>query len=417
MDVIKSLLFVALCGLLTACPGSSSSSGTTNKASGNSSACTSQAIANEKIVRWKNGKISRIVFKKTGENLDRFLEKHTGEIAMVEDNFRIQRPVTPETFELKSLARPAINWGVDMIRAKDLWDKNVYGDGVVVAIVDSGIDRDHPQLKNQIYSNPKEIENGLDDDGNGLVDDIHGYDFVANSKDLFDTTGHGTHVAGIIAADHVNGPMRGLAPNAKLLVYDFFGPEGEGSIFDSIKALRAAASVGAKVINASWGGAGCSLTLKGVIQELARQDILFVAAAGNGNSQGVGENIDVIPTYPASFVVENIMAIGAMSSDEYTAGFSNYGKKVALVAPGMGIISTYPGGNYLSMDGTSMATPFVVGAAALLRSAFPQAKATEIKDAMIATVKEGPYPVASRGSLDVSAAYDYLNNKFSNPLR
>jgi subtilisin family serine protease len=414
MDVIKSLAFLALCGILTACPGSGGGNSPVNKATGEN-ACTAQALKNEKIVRWKNGKISRIVFKKIEGSFEQFLKNHEGEIEMTEDNFIIRRPVMPEDFQLKSLANPKINWGVDMIRAKDLWDKNIYGDGVVVATVDSGVDRDHPQLQNQFYTNPGEIDgNKIDDDGNGLVDDIHGYDFIANSNELFDTTGHGTHVAGIIAADHVNGPMRGVAPHAKLLVYDFFGPEGEGTIYDSVKALRAAASVGAKVINASWGGAGCSLTLKSVIQELAKQDILFIAAAGNGDSRGVGENIDVIPTYPASFVVENLMAVGAMSSDEATAGFSNYGKKVALVAPGMGIISTYPGGLYYTMDGTSMATPFAVGAAALLRSAFPQAKAIEIKAAMMATTKQGPYPVATRGSLDVSAAYDYL--KSTTPL-
>lgn len=405
MDVVKLFALVLFCSLLTACPSMGSKSNDNNKAT---SVCVNEAISNEKIVRWKNGKISRLVLKDVNGAAERYREKYSDQIESMEDNYRISRPVV-NPLALSTFRVASINWGADEINAPELWNKNVYGDGVVVATVDSGIDMTHPQLRNQMYKNPGEIAgNGIDDDGNGLIDDVSGYDYTSNQGALSDTTGHGTHVAGIIAADHVNGPMRGVAPHAKLIVYDFFGNSGDGSVFNAIKALRAASAMGAKVINASWGGPGCSLALKSEIEALSRKDILFIVAAGNDNW-----NIDYTPAYPAAFSsVSGQITVGAMTSDELTAGFSNYGKKVHLMAPGESIISTWPGNKYQNEDGTSMAAPFVTGSAVLLRSAFPKATAIDIKAAILASVKSGPYPVATKGSIDVAAAYEVLADQF-----
>lgn len=418
MDVKKLFALACASAVLTACDPTAPFTDTSNKASfDGENACAYASVKNEKIVRWKDGRISRIVLKDKKGTYEKFLGRYGSEIVTVEDNFKIQRPA-PDLFELRTTAKsPVANWGFDRIKAQDLHNKNIFGDGVIVAIVDSGLSTTHPQLKDQLAVNPDEIPgNGIDDDGNGLIDDVNGYDFTSSSGKILDTSGHGTHVAGIIAADPSKGSIKGVAPGSKLLIYDFFDANGDGTIFDAIKALRVAANKGAKVINASWGGPSCSSSLKAVINELEEQDVLFVTAAGNGDQFNVGENIDEKPTYPASYSNSNLISVGAMTVDGLTAGFSNFGQKVHIVAPGVSIYSTYPPKTYLSDSGTSMATPFVVGAAALLRSAFPQANAAEIKEAILSSAVDGPYPVLTRGELNVSAAYDHLAQKFQSRL-
>lgn len=405
MDVVRLFFSCIFAVTLVACAKSSKEGEGQSKAAG--AGCPDLALQKEKIVRFKNGRVSRIVLKQKGQ-LEDYVDKHKNEIDFVEDNYKVYIP-KDQSLELMGWGSP-LNWGTTSMQADKLWTKNIYGQGVIVAVIDSGIDRTHPQLRNQLYINPKEVENGVDDDGNGLIDDINGYDFTADSGSLFDTTGHGTHVSGIIAADNSQGSVKGVAPQSKILVYDFFGPNGEGSVFDAIKALKYAADAGAKVINASWGGPGCSLALKSAIDDLSNKNILFVAAAGNE-----GQNIDTSPSYPAAFKALAQITVGAMTEERYTAGFSNYGNLVHLVAPGAGIISTVPGGGQAAIkseNGTSMATPFVSGAAALLMSAFPQAKASEIKNAILQSVEAGPYPVFSRGSLDVHAAYLKLREMY-----
>lgn len=403
MDVTKRLFLALIISAFTfACSERSSSNSSFEKISGVN--CDGMVVKNENILRWKNGKISRVKFRDSKARKT-YLNKYKDRIVAVEDNFRIERP-KPMGVDLLATGG-GLNWGMKLINAEKLWNKNVLGTGVVVAIIDSGIDTRHAQLADQLYSNPAEILNGIDDDNNGLIDDIHGYDFTSQSGGLSDNTGHGTHVAGVIAADPSKGPVTGVAPKSQLLMYDFFGQNQDGTVFDAIRGIRAAVGAGAKVINASWGGPGCSSSLKAELDQLAAHDVLFIAAAGNE-----GRNIDSYPSFPAAFNTYTQITVGAMTYDEYTAGFSNYGKRVDLVAPGVGIVSTYPGNNYQYMDGTSMATPFVAGAAALLRSAFPQAKAIDIKNALISSAKAGFYPVKSRGSLDVEAAYAVLEKQF-----
>lgn len=415
MDVTKRLFTaITFAFLLSSCSDKASNTDTFNKTS--DPGCSNLAVKNENILRWKNGKISRLLFRNKKAR-EEYLKKHAENIVAVEDNFRIQNP---EPFSLSASGHVGdLNWGMKTIKAELLWNKNILGNGVVVAIIDSGIDTKHPQLKNQLYTIPGEIENGIDDDENGLVDDVHGYDFISQSGNLYDSSGHGTHIAGIIAAEHSLGDVTGVAPQAKLLMYDFFGSQEDGkdgTVFDAIRAIRVATQAGAKIINASWGGEGCSSALKLEIDSLAAKDVLFVTAAGNGDQNGVGFDLNTRPSYPASFSSATQITVGAMTFDEYTAGFSNYGSKVDLVAPGVNIISTFPGNRYVDMAGTSMATPFVVGSAALLWSAFPQAKALDIKKALLSSTQSGFYPVKTRGSLDVAAAHVLLEEQFPSPV-
>lgn len=407
MDVRGLFLSLILClsFFLSAC---NDPEATTDLEKATDDICAGQSVSHQKIIHWKDGRFTRHKLQKMKSGqFERFVESNIEKIDYIENDFRISKP-QPGSISLLSWGGYA-NWGVDAIAAKKLWDQNILGQDVLVAIIDSGIDTNHPQLINQLYINPREVENGIDDDGNGMIDDIHGYDFPNQSGDLYDGTGHGTHVSGIVAADHSTGSIKGVAPKAKLIVFDFFDDDGGGSVFDAIAAIRAAQARGARVINASWGGPSCSRSLKDVLDELSRRNILFVTAAGNESL-----NIDRSPMYPAAHNTALQITVGAMTADGSTAGFSNTGKLVHLVAPGADILSTYPLPDVTAVEhGTSMAAPFVSGAAALLWSAYPNATATQIKSALITSVIPGPYPVLSRGSLDVNAAHEALKQIMS----
>lgn len=395
----RSLLFSLLVTSITACGSRDKNDDGLTKTGVD---CTNSSVTNEKIIRWKNGRFTTF---KAGKDdavmVSAFMAKNKDKIDFIEDNFIIYAP-KGDSIQARGWGG-SDTWGVDFTRASELWDQGIKGDGVVVAVIDSGIDANHSQLASQLFSNPNETLNGIDDDGNGYIDDVHGYDFTSNSGDLQDTSGHGTHVAGIIAASHGSGDIKGMAPNAKLLVYDFFTENGEGTVSDAIIAIQLAAQAGAKVINASWGGPSCSRSLNSVIDSLSNKNVLFVSAAGNESL-----NIDFTPAYPAAYEAFNHITVAAITYDEFTAGFSNYGEKVNLAAPGVNILSTYPDNSQEYESGTSMAAPFVSGAVALLWSAFPDAKAQDIKKAVTTAVREGSYPVKSRGALDVAAAYEYL---------
>ncbi len=402
MDV--RALMVCLLLALSACGSSTPPEEPLTKAADE---CEGEVLSNQKIIRWNDGRFTKHkLSSQQKEKFDRFVEKNKNKIKYVENDFRITKP--SPGISLLSWGGYA-NWGVDAISAKKLWDQDIFGKDVIVAIIDSGIDTQHPQLANQLYVNPNETENGLDDDGNGLIDDIHGYDFPNQSGTLKDGSGHGTHVAGIVAADHSAGSIKGVAPKSKLLVFDFFAEDGGGSVFDALAAIRAAERSGARVINASWGGPGCSRSMKDSLDELSQKNILFITAAGNESL-----NIDRTPMYPAAFGASSQITVGAMTADGYTADFSNIGRRVHLVAPGADILSTYPLPDVTAIEhGTSMASPFVAGAAALLWSAFPEASAAQIKAALVSSVKAGPFPVLSRGSLDVAAAHEALKQIMS----
>ncbi len=261
-----------------------------------------------------------------------------------------------------------------------------------VAVIDEGIDFSHPDLSGQQWVNPDEIAgNGWDDDGNGYVDDINGWDFYNWDNtvyDSYDGDAHGTHVAGTIAAKLDGQGVVGVAPNVKIMSLKFLGPDG-GWDSDAISAIEYAAREGVKISNNSWGGGDYNQALKDAIDNCG---CLLVAAAGNGGADGIGDNNDYYPDYPASYTSPNILSVAAVDNQGNLADFSNYGPaSVDISAPGVGIASTYPEGEYVWMSGTSMAAPHATGVAALVASLNPTLTATEIKSALLNTGKASPY--------------------------
>lgn len=237
------------------------------------------------------------------------------------------------------------------INAPEAWEITQGSDNVLVAVLDTGIDISHPDLTSSIWLNKGETpNNGIDDDRNGFVDDVHGWDFYNKDNSLFDAGDgdiHGTQVAGILAASANNGiGIAGTAPNVKVLPLKVIGPDGTGYISDIIKAIQYAERAGAQVANLSWVTPIPSLALEEAIEG---SSLLFVAAAGNDLENGTSNEVrdlDVSPVYPAAYDSDNILSIAAISFDNALAWFSNYGKNtVDVAAPGSNILSTVPARN------------------------------------------------------------------------
>lgn len=249
--------------------------------------------------------------------------------------------------------------------------------GIVVAVTDTGIRHDHEDLFPNMWQNPGEIAgNGVDDDGNGVIDDVFGYNALHRNGDTMDELGHGSHVAGIIGA-HGNNNLgtTGVAWNVQLMSGKFLGPFG-GTTSDAVTVIDYAREMGADIINASWGGGGESQMLRRAIADCATAGMLFVAAAGN-----YGADNDSAPQYPASFQLPNIVAVAASNASDELTAFSNYGRNtVHIVAPGWQIWSTFheSPSAYRFQQGTSMAAPHVAGALALARAHFPDDSADEL---------------------------------------
>ncbi len=269
------------------------------------------------------------------------------------------------------------------IDALEAWDTTTGSETTIIAVIDTGVETGHPDLQNNLWTNPGEIpDNDKDDDGNKLVDDVHGWDFYNNDKTVYDDSGydaHGTHVAGTIAAEGNNGRgITGVNWDAQIMSLKFLGPKG-GSISGAVKAIDYAIAKGAKISNNSWGGPGYSQTLADAITRADNAGQLFVAAAGNEGSDN-----DATPSYPASYPNDNIISVAATDDSDALAGFSNFGaKSVDLGAPGVGIYSTVPVGKYASYKGTSMATPHVAGVAALLKSQNPLYSDEQMRDQIL----------------------------------
>jgi subtilisin family serine protease len=270
--------------------------------------------------------------------------------------------------------RPTVeprNWGLQEIETSEAWRLSRGHRDVLVAVIDTGIDRDHPALRDHLWTNPGESgldargrdkgSNGIDDDGNGYVDDVHGWNFVSQSNDLTDRHGHGTHIAGIVSS---------VAPEARVMVLKYYDPRIQGSkaLANTIEAIHYAVKMGAVIINYSGGGMERSPLEEDAIRLAAAQGILLVAAAGNESA-----NSDFEHYYPADYRLSNILSVTAIDSSRTVLDSSNYGEgSVDLAAPGADILSTLPGGGYGMMTGTSQATAFATGAAALLKAHKPQ---------------------------------------------
>jgi len=301
---------------------------------------------------------------------------------------------------------------IDATRA---WDVSTGSRSVVVAVIDTGIDYRHADLAANVWRNPGEVPgNGIDDDRNGFVDDVYGWDFANGDGDPFDDEGHGTHVAGTIGAVGNNGVgVTGVNWAVSIMALKFLGSDGSGSTSDAIAAINYATRMrrdfGVNVVatNNSWGGGGSSAALRRAIQAGGDAGILFVAAAGNE-----GVNNDVTPSYPANDTSAAVISVAAVDRSNRLASFSNYGAtSVDLAAPGAAIYSTVPGNGYASYSGTSMATPHVTGAVALLAAANPQATGAAIRSAILGAATRVPSlagKVATGGVLDVTAALTAL---------
>lgn len=333
----------------------------------------------------------------------------------------------------------AKQWGMLDIGVQKAWSQ-ARGAGVVVAVIDTGVDYTHPDLVDNLWRNPGETgtdaqghdksSNGIDDDANGFVDDVIGWDFASNDNKPYDLAvqpidllmgggnpGHGTHCAGNVAARGNNGVgISGVAPEAKIMAMRFLTEKGEGSNAEAIKAINYAVKMGANVLSNSWGSEGEepgeeNQALKDAIENANAHNVIFIAAAGNGHS-GVGydNDSDAKPGIPASYSIANIVSVAAVDNKDALGSFSNWGlRTVHLGAPGVAIYSTTVTGKYsdtvidmygfkATWDGTSMATPHVAGAAALYLSKHPNASVREVKEALISSAK----PISALNGKSVS---------------
>ena len=321
------------------------------------------------------------------------------EVAIAEPNYEVSIDAIPNDPLFGSL------WGLHNtgqtggtpdadIDAPEAWDFAIGDPNMVVAVIDTGVDYNHPDLAGNMWTNPGEIPgNGEDDDSNGYVDDVYGIDAINNDSDPFDDNGHGTHTSGTIGAIGNNGiGVAGVNWNIRIMALKFLGAGGSGSTSDAIECLNYAVmmkttyGVDLKATNNSWGGGGYSQTLRDAIEASGNADMLFIASAGN-----LARNNDLIPYYPASYDLANIMAVAATDHNDALASFSSYGAtSVDLAAPGVSILSTTPGTTYSSYSGTSMAAPHVAGASALVWADNPALGHLDVKEILMNNVDPVP---------------------------
>ena len=321
------------------------------------------------------------------------------EIEYAEPNYihRVQAiPVDPHFHHLWGLNNTGQTGGAADadIDAAEAWDIVTGDPNVVVAVIDTGVDYTHGDLAHNMWINPLEIpRNGLDDDDNGYIDDIYGIDAVNDDSDPMDDYDHGTHVAGTIGAIGDNGfGVSGVNWDVRIMALKFLGADGFGSDAGAIECLNYVTTmkedfgINIKLTNNSWGGGGFSESLSDAIQRTAGSGILFVAAAGNNASDN-----DLLPFYPASYSLDNIISVAASDHNDRLASFSNFGLlNTYLTAPGVDILSTTPSNTFDFFSGTSMAAPHVSGVAALLWADDPSLTYMQVKERILGSVDEIP---------------------------
>lgn len=265
------------------------------------------------------------------------------------------------------------------IGAPAAWRSATGSPQTVVAVIDGGIDFTHPDLAANRWANARERENNRDDDNNGLVDDLRGWDWVARNNRITDPGGHGTAVAGIIAAEGNNGEgVAGVMWRAGLMSLRVLDAAGTGDVAAAVEAIDYAVEEGAHVINLSWGTGGESAALREAVERAGRRGVLVVCSAGND-----ARNVDGAPYYPASFKLPNVVAVAATDNGDRLTAWSNWGTlAVSVAVPGNDILTTQAGGGYRTVTGTSAAAPLVSGIAGLTKSSRPAAGAADLRAAI-----------------------------------
>ena len=281
------------------------------------------------------------------------------------------------------------DWGADLVKAPEVWNAGYTGEGVVVAVLDTGVDRNHDDLKDNIWTNVGEIAgDGIDNDGNGYIDDVYGWDFTSDSNHTLDIEGHGTHVAGTIAGVKNDFGVTGIAYNAQIMPVQVLNDSGSGSWEGLAEGIRYAVDNGANVINMSLGGSDAPSSVGSAIEYAASQGVIVVSAAGNdSDSTTMGHD-------PAAYAVDWGLAVGAVDEDNEIASFSNRSGETKLpyvTAPGVSVLSTTPNNSYDSYSGTSMAAPHVAGVVALMLEANPHLTDAQVRQIVTGTAQNTQY--------------------------
>lgn len=328
------------------------------------------------------------------------------------DDVGMQQTFSAEQIQAQSLNSQSYQATSANIGVQSVWSSSsgMPAEKPVVAIIDTGLDTAHYVIQDTqaLWTNPGEIPgNGVDDDGNGYVDDVHGWNFVDNSGTLYDDDGHGTHVTGIILSIDQNiytTPLR--EARIKVMPLKFLNGNGVGTTSNAIRAIYYAVNNGASVINNSWGGTSYSAALHEAVAYTYTKKAVFVAAAGNS-----GLNNDATPMYPASYDVPNVISILATTDYDYKASFSNFGAHtVHLGSPGVFILSTVPNDAFGTSSGTSMAAPFVTGTAAQMKVESPNMLGYQIKTILTSqytSVAQLNGQVETSGRLNSGLAVNY----------
>ena len=307
---------------------------------------------------------------------------------------RNPEPGDYESHSLRAKAGIDINAaeGFTLYRKKDADGSGQTRRDTIVAIIDTGVDTEHPELQQALWTNAGEIpDDGIDNDGNGYIDDVHGYNFFDHNAKIRDNAQsdlHGTHAAGTIGAAYGNGGITGITDNGhvKLMILKALGGDGTGSEESVIEAIRYAQANGADICNLSLGTTKYMPRLE---QQIANSPMLFVVAAGNGDELGIGYDTDQKPVYPADYASDNIISVANLMFDGNLDISSNYGvESVDIAAPGSYILSTAPGGSFEFLTGTSMAAPVVTGICAMVYSYRPELGILGVKEAVLNSARK-----------------------------
>lgn len=344
------------------------------------------------------------------------------EVEAVEPNFLVNNsqatpddPRFTEQWALRNTGQVGRTAGSD-VNAAPAWQETTGSASTVVAVLDSGIDFSHPDLLNNLWVNAGETPgDGVDDDGDGLVDDSRGWNFVYDTNDASDEQGHGTSVAGIIAAEGNNhAGVSGVMWRASLMSLKVLDSTGTGDVASAVEAIDYAVAHGASVINCSWGTDADSTFLREAIERAGRKGVIVVASAGNN-----ARSIDAAPYYPASYDLTNLISVAATDGFDNLANFSDWGaERVTVAAPGVDVLTTQQGGDYRLVSGTSAAVPFVTGIAGLIKTLKPNMPAAQLRGVIVSGARKVAAlsgKVSSGGVADAAGALASLRgNPYNN---